>query len=461
MWIRSTQVVIGDGDYRVQPAAIEIVDERIAAVVPWDQAPDGVDDLGDHLISPAFIDGHVHLALVSVRDAEAPLLARGNIIEDLFYQVESKLTAQDVRALARVAAYESLLNGVGMVFDHYYFADALAEGLRDAGLSAVIAPTVQDVHGPGVGQWEDQLDAVERIAARSDLSRVGIFSAYGPHATDTVSGKLWKTLVDHSGRTGLPLHFHCAQSPEEVERAHARAGVSPLRWLHDLGVLERRCLMVHNLYLTEDDYSLLRPDRHILGVCPYSQHIFGFLADVRRWVQAGVPFLVGTDCPSTNDSANVQKELRQLAAFRTLPIAFSEGLENYRQWGDVAHARLVRDARAACWSEAEAWTDPRSLLRRVWEIPGKLHPHARAGVVAPGALANLVVWDTTHPSFWPGTDPLHALAMGDTTGAIHHMMVAGRWRGLRGDYHRSLLRSDAWRDARREASARRDALLSG
>jgi cytosine/adenosine deaminase-related metal-dependent hydrolase len=76
--------------------------------------------------------------------------------------------------------------------------------------------------------------------------------------------------------------------------------------------------------------------------------------------------------------------------------------------------------------------DSAALLSRVWSIPGRLHPEVTAGVLQRGALANLVVWDTDHPSFWPATDPLSALVMSDTVGAIETMVVAGRARGERG-----------------------------
>ena len=101
---------------------------------------------------------------------------------------------------------------------------------------------------------------------------------------------------------------------------------------------------------------------------------------------------------------------------------------------------------------------PHRLLSSVWRDPGNLHPTFRCGDLVAGAQANVVVWDLDHPSFWPATDPLRALAYGDTSAAIHAMMVAGKRIGVDGDFARSLVTSDAYREALREANARFAAL---
>ena len=89
-----------------------------------------------------------------------------------------------------------------------------------------------------------------------------------------------------------------------------------------------------------------------------------------------------------------------------------------------------------------------------------MHPGFSAGEIAAGALANLVVWDTSHPSFWPAKDPFRGLAMADTSLAIHAMYVMGREVGVAGDFHRSVSQSEGCRAAVAEASERLEALLA-
>ena len=99
------------------------------------------------------------------------------------------------------------------------------------------------------------------------------------------------------------------------------------------------------------------------------------------------------------------------------------------------------------------------LLYRVWSGPGTMHPKFHAGLIAVNGLANLLVWDLEHPAFWPPVNPLRNLAMADPMGAIHAMYVAGREVGAAGDFHRSLLASDGYREARIEADERLSGVL--
>lgn len=439
----------------VHPGWVVIDGSRIASVgrgpVPND-AP-GVLDLGERLIAPALVNAHTHCALSMLRGGLGRA-AVGNVVEDLFYRVERALRPEDVRALARMGAYESLLAGVGLVWDHYFFGDALAAGLADTGIAAVVAPTIQDVGGPSIdddgnGRSDRELAATETLAL-AGMPR--IFAAVGPHATDTVSPSLWRRAVELAERLGLPLHAHLAQSPEEVHRAREAHGTTPFGLLEREGVLERvRGVFAHALFVDDAELARLGP-AHALVACPYSQLVFGFPARVDHWEASGARWVVATDCAASNDSMSLRKELRFLAGLRTMGASFAGAYECFlRGRGDVD---AVAGSRLEAYEAFEATATPAELYTRITSTPGALHPHVRAGVLASGAIANVVVYDLEHPSFWPGTDPIAGLVMGDVDAAIHAMWVAGQPVGERGDFHRSIVDSDAYRAHRAEASAR-------
>jgi len=418
----------------------------------------GVDviDVGDKLVTPAFINAHTHVALVGLRGGVESQVARGNMVEDLFYDWEHHLTPEDVRAFSRVGAYECLLHGTGLVWDHYWHADALVAAFRDTGLGAIVGPALQDRSGPGVPWVEAQLDATRRLAQDPTLAADGIAIAVAPHATDTVSAKLWQECAHISHDFEIPIHAHCAQSLEELERRWAEDGCSPVGWLKRIGIIDEaaRLLLVHMLYASEPDLGSLDPQRHFLGMCPYSQLQFGFPAPLLHWDSFGLRFVTATDAACSNDSMNVQKELRWAGGWRNAPVGASAEFNRFAEGGDIGAAREFWAARRERHTVGEALAHPHRLLASVWSDPGKLHPGLPCGVLASGTLANVLIWDTDHPSFWPATDPLRALAYGDTTPAIHAMWVAGKPIGTAGDFARSLVQSDEYREARKEAEER-------
>jgi 5-methylthioadenosine/S-adenosylhomocysteine deaminase len=458
--IRSERVLLHTPDGpRIAPATLVITPPYIAAVLVG-EAPDAADeDLGTRLISPAFVDAHTHLALSFMRGIDART-SRANLVEDLYFHFESLLSPGDVRAFARLGAYESLLHGVGMVWDHYYAGLEVADALADTGLTGVVAPTLQDLGGPGRAQSDQGLHDTLAIARSAPYRAQGVYAALGPHATDTVSPALFRRVVELAEGEALPIHLHVAQSVDEVERVEAREGRSPLALLHREGVLSRppHVLMAHGIFAPTSDLALLDPERHTLAFCPSSQAQFGMPAVLPELVRKGVRWVVASDCASSNDSLNLQKELRACVLVAACEITYAQAQGAFLAGGDARDAAAVRAARREATSSTAAELAPERLLARVLDMPGSMHPACTAGVLRAGALANIVAWDTHHPAFFPGRDPLRALALGDTTGAIHGLWCAGRAIGQRGDFARSLLSSHAYRDARIEAE-RRHALL--
>lgn len=452
-------VIDGDRFDTVEPMGRDELDERRAEL---EAAGIGLTDLGDLLVTPALVNGHTHLPMAAYRGIGGVAAMQGNVIEDIYYRIESKIEDEDVRAFTRLGAYESLLCGVGTVWDHYYGGRAVAEGIADVGLTGVVAPTLQDLDGPGVEKCEEQLQTTLELAADRSLAERGVVAALGPHASDTVSDALWgrvhRVAVEHE----LPWHAHVAQTIEEYRRSFERSRRSPIARLHQLGVLDEvpHAVLVHGIYVSSDDLELLDRDNHTLGFCPFSQLQFVFPAQVSAWTDAGMRWLVATDCAASNDSMNVQQELRLVAGLRMTPTTASPEYERFRRTGDIEAAEAVQRHRQADFDRYSRLAEPDFLLSRVWSVPGAMHPKLPVGVLASGTLANIAVWNPSHPSLWPCADPLRALVMCDAAVALEWMMVAGRWIGSRGRYRESLL-GDEYRDALREANRRLELLGLG
>lgn len=465
--IQSRRVLLRseEGALRLTPAALLVSNGRIAKLYEG-QAPElpgtAVLDYGAGLITPAFVNPHTHLAMNFMRGRFEDLTASDNAVEQLFFRIESQLEPGDVRAFTRMGAYESLLAGVGLVWDHFYFGAAVAAGLEDVGLTGVVAPTLQDVHGPGLGRAEQALEDTLQIAADPARARAGIFSALGPHATDSVSPELWSRLAELSLAHALPLHFHLAQSPEEVARVQARSGCSPLERLRRAGVLEleQQRVMAHGIYLSLADAKLAThgsataTGKGWLVFCPTSQTQFGVPARIDAWVEAQIPFLVASDSGNSNDGLSVQSELRWVAAFRALSCSFGAASSRLLAEGNGSDVEQLGRERASSVSRRRLLGNPEYLLRKVWDDAGALHPACRAGVIAEGALANLAVWDLDTPELWPATDPLRALAFSNLAHALRQLLLLGRPLGEEGAFASSVLRSSSYRAALDEANAR-------
>jgi cytosine/adenosine deaminase-related metal-dependent hydrolase len=73
-------------------------------------------------------------------------------------------------------------------------------------------------------------------------------------------------------------------------------GVSPVRYLDQLGVLGRQTLLVHCTLTEGEDLDMIKARDCTVALCARSNlHITGRLPDVRGMLARGIPIVIGTD----------------------------------------------------------------------------------------------------------------------------------------------------------------------
>lgn len=456
---------LSDGSYELTSALLDIEGGRFTKItrcerteIPSDKP---IEDLGTALITPAFVNSHTHLCMIAFRGIGGLASLEGNVVEDLYFKLEAKMTADDIAAFTRVASLEALMNGTGFVWDHYYHGFAIAKTLAEVGLCGAIAPTLQDLSGPGVDHLDAAWESTFRIAESQYLRERGVVAALGPHATDTVSDELWRRVKEAANTWELPIHCHIAQSIEEVERSWEKHECSPMTRMQRLGICDLKTarLWVHGLWVSEKELDGLT-EKDALVHCPSAQMQFDFPAPTRPWRERKLPVLLGTDAASCNDSINLQAELRLFAAGQSYHISESTTHKRFRQSGSLEAAQQVREMRQKLWSQNAPFTVPERLLDTVWKNTNKLHNQANVGLIAEGALANICVWNPDHPALWPNDSILHTLCYSNTSPALNRIMTCGQWRiDGAGDLNGRIMRDPRTMVWLQEAQQRRTELL--
>lgn len=456
-WLVSDRVLVEAGR-ELEPLAIGVDGSEIVALAEPEvvrrAAPDGLLDFGSRPLAPTFVNGHVHLAMAPLRGIASVQRRLGDLVADVFFQIERHLTEADVFVFSKLGAYESLLAGVGEVWDHYYFGEAVARALLEVGLTGVVAPTLQDEGGPFSDRVDEEFAAALCIHENPRYGRAGIRAALGPHATDTVSDRLFRRVAETASSLRLPVHLHLAQSEHEMEVGQRRGGVAA----RALGFLQGcSVLAAHGIYLSRKEIETLVEAQWVLGFCPLSQVQFGTLGPARPWLEAGGALTIGTDCVASNDALSVQRELPWLGAQNSLWAGFSEPKQRLLQTGD---ASWVRGAEVNRVEMARDLPIEANELLRVGFGGGLVGLGARArGTIALKAPANFQVLDPDAPELYPGDDLSRRLAYGDTAPAIHALVVGGKLVGEPGHFRQSLVTSPAYKETLAEARRRRSELF--
>jgi 5-methylthioadenosine/S-adenosylhomocysteine deaminase len=463
VWIPSQSAV---------PAIIELADGCIRRIETTDEAsyPSRVrevaahhtlTDYGNRWITPALVNAHTHLALTFLRQHHPGDQNTLFLVEDVFFPFESKLEPGDVRAFARIGAFEALLNGVGLVWDHYYFADEVAEALYDVGLTGVVAPTLQDLSGPGATEASSGIDLTLRIREDQRLQKAGIFAALGPHASNTVSPDLFVQIFSEARTHRLPVHMHLAQSALETTHHLGGSELGCLDFLSRLDGFSEipHAVFAHCIFLSEKELKLLHKDQHTLVFCPWSQAQFAFPAPVHRWTEHELRWAIASDAPASNDSFDLLSEIRCPGSFLMSSVGSSPEYLRYVEKPSQAHLQALEATRKLASERSAALMDPERLLGAITDVPGSMHPDFVAGVLLPGALANLIVWETSGAPWWPGRSLPRGLAFSAPTASIHAMYVLGRLMGEPGHHRTSIEAKPEYANALQEATDRLGRLL--
>ena len=280
-----------------------------------------VEDLGDVVLLPGFVNAHTHLEF---SDLQQPLGKPGMALPDWIRLVigDRKRSTRSLASNVAAGLQESLSHGV----------TAIGDIATTASQPRPMLPhtlSFQEVIGFSAGRVDSALTEV--------IERVQLSEAAGisPHAPYTVHPRLLEKLVDEAIEQDLPMAMHLAESREELELLSF--GTGPFRdllnersmWdekaissgttaLDYLKTLSRapRSLVVHGNYLAETEIEHLASHRQRMSVvyCPRTHEYFGHEPyPLRRMLDAGVRVALGTDSRASSPDLSLHDEVRHAA----------------------------------------------------------------------------------------------------------------------------------------------------
>ncbi|MBM3526198.1 MAG: amidohydrolase, partial [Alphaproteobacteria bacterium] len=317
--LRNCFAYSADAEHRCIPdAAIRIAGGRIAWIGPRAAMPSGDDaevlDLGGRVVMPGLINTHthgglgIHRGVCDVGDlhAWARVLAPHT----------STLTIEDNRHGCELAVLEMLRNGITTACDcTRYGADIFSEvasaiGMRSLSGALANSPSLRAAGRPN---WPLALEETKRaIAERGDdpLCRFYV----GAHSPYNCTPELLIEIKRAADALGLPVVIHAAENRTEVAIVRERHGVSPIAHLDRLGLLDRRTLLAHCVWLDEADLATLARSGAGVSHNPISNaKLASGVAPVPAMRRHGIPVGLGTDSTLSNNALNIFQEMKAAA----------------------------------------------------------------------------------------------------------------------------------------------------
>ena len=348
------------------------------------------------LIMPGLVNAHTHVSMTCFRGLadDLPLMTW---LQDHIFPAEAKLTAEIVYWGALLGCAEMIMSGTTSFCDMYLFEREVARAADQAGLRALVGEVLYDFPSPNYGPPEKGLTYTEDLA-REYRSHPLVSVAVEPHALYTCSPDLLKACGALAERLDLPLITHLSENAEEVSTVKEKYGLTPVRHLDSLGLLNSRLIADHCVVLDDEEIELMGARRVRVSHNPRSNmKLASGVAPVTKLRSAGAVVGLGTDGPASNNNLDMFQEMDMAAK---LEKVFS---------GDptIMDAQTVLNMATCTGAEVLGQGD-------------------RVGRLSAGYQADIIVLDLDRPHLTPLYNPVSHLVYSATGGDVTHTVVGGK-----------------------------------
>lgn len=395
----------------LEDAGVVVRGRDIAAVGPRAELAERFPEarrlaLDDHLLMPGLVNAHGHLAMTLLRGLgeSMPLKAW---LEDTIWPLEAEWVAPGfVRDGTALALAEMIATGTTAAADMYYFPDVVAEVCQAAGFRLQAAFPVIDVPNA----WARSADeCFEKGLALCDHLRFDdlVTACFGPHSTYAVTRRSLERVAMYADELDVGVHIHLHETEEEVRASRRANGITGIRLLEAVGLLNENLQAVHMTAVTGEDVELVAKHGARVIHCPHSNmKLASGVCPLPELLDAGVRVGIGTDGAASNNSLDMFAETR-LAAL----LAKSDR-------GDPTVVPAASAIELATLGGARA-----------------LGMDHRIGSLEAGKRADMIAVGLGHPSMRPLYDA-HAQLVHNAAGPrVTHTFVGGRLLYENGVYH--------------------------
>jgi cytosine/adenosine deaminase-related metal-dependent hydrolase len=399
--------------------AIRIVDGRIREIGALTPQPgEEILDASGCVVYPGLISTHHHLfqsVLKGVRAGiDSPLFEWMRLVPYTYWH---KIDEEGLRVAARIGLVELLLSGTTTAADHHYLfaesyrfdpADVIFDVARELGLRLVFCRggatrarrfDTPDILPMPTEPLDRMIKSVEACAQQyhdpsPDSRRRVVFAPTTPPWS--LAPEELKVVASTARHMGLRIHSHMSETADYVDFCLQTFGKRPIQWVAEHDWLGPDVWFAHLVHIDDDEIRLLAETGTGMAHCPQSNCRLGSgIAPAEKLAALGGNVSLAVDGAASNESADMISEMNSAwQTHRAAKGAGSVSVEDVVRWASVNGARVL------------GFDD--------------------LGVIAPGKLADIAIFELSHPRYFGLHDPLIGPVAAAGASHLRHLLVGGR-----------------------------------
>lgn len=354
-------------------------------------------DCQRNLLMPGFKNAHTHSPMTFLRSYADDMPLQEWLYKRVF-PMEAKLTDEAIVTFAKMGIMEYLTSGITSNFDMYLDNRNHAKASLQMGYRTVLCGSVNDY----VGSVPWLREQYESIQAMGDL----VSFQLGLHAEYTTRRETIEQIADLSHQMKKPVFLHLSETEKEVRECAERYGMTPVRFLHHVGLFDYGGGGFHGVWLDEEEREILAENQVAIVTCPGSNSkLASGIADLIALQKAGVRLAIGTDGPASNNALDMFREMYLAAVLQKVKYKDAAVMDARK----VLRMATVEGARVMGLNECETLTK--------------------------GQLADMILIDMKQPNMQPENDIVKNLVYSGSKANIKLTMVDGKILYREGTFH--------------------------
>ncbi|MBU4258933.1 MAG: amidohydrolase family protein [Proteobacteria bacterium] len=281
-------------------------------------------DHGPGALLPVLVNAHTHLELCALKDKVKYENGFKSWVEKLI-ELRNSASPETLKTGALKGLKELTESGCGVI------GEISTLGITWETISK------SNLAGVWFREFLGNVLPVDNTCDRKDF----LVKSIAAHAPHTLAPNRIIELKDITRKRNLPFSIHLSESEDEIEFLQTGKGKwadfmtergidfsnwrlpveSPVKYLEDLGVLDKKTIAVHLLHAEEKDFEIL--SRHDVSVClcPRSnKNLHNRLPDIEEMLQSGLKICLGSDSLASVESLSIFNEMAFISnAFPSIP----------------------------------------------------------------------------------------------------------------------------------------------
>lgn len=251
------------------------------------------------------VNAHTHAAMIAFRGVTEDVPLQEWLNKYIWPAEKQNVNSDFVYEKTKEAILEMKKNGIKIFSDMYFFEDRVAEAAKELGMRAVIGEGILDFPTPSAENPEKAFETTEKLLIKYQNDPL-IKVAVAPHSIYAVSEENLIKAKKLAKKYSALFHIHLAETKTEFDECLKKNNLTPVAYLNKLGILDEKSILVHCVWVTDEDLDIMAEKKANVVHCPLSNLKLGSgIAPIAKMLEKKINVCLGTDGAASSNRLDI------------------------------------------------------------------------------------------------------------------------------------------------------------